>query len=215
MTSMIQGISIGKPRTVVHDGRDVETGIYKSPVDGPVRVTKTGIIGDGQADLSVHGGRDKAVYAYPLKHYPTWAAELGVDELEPSQFGENLAITGIDEDAVRIGDRFRFGSVVAVVAQPRLPCFKLGIRMGDPGFPPRFLQSGRLGIYLRVETEGETQAGDAFELVEQAGHGISVTRLWRCVFGKDVDRELARQCLEVMPHLDEGWRRRLRARTVG
>lgn len=215
MTSIIQGISIGKPRTVVHDGRDVETGIYKSPVDGPVRVTKTGIIGDGQADLSVHGGRDKAVYAYPLKHYPTWAAELGVDELEPSQFGENLAITGIDEDAVRIGDRFRFGSVVAVVAQPRLPCFKLGIRMGDPGFPPRFLQSGRLGIYLRVETEGETQAGDAFELVEQAGHGISVTRLWRCVFGKDVDRELARQCLEVMPHLDEGWRRRLRARTVG
>jgi len=214
MTPIIQCISIGKPRTILHDGRDVETGIYKSPVDGPVRVTELGIAGDGQADLSVHGGRDKAVYAYPLKHYPTWAVELGVTGLEDSQFGENLAVTEIDEDRVCIGDRFRFGSVVAVVAQPRLPCFKLGIRMGDPDFPPRFLQSGRLGIYLRVETEGETQAGDEFELVEQAAHGISVTRLWRCVFGKDVDRELARQCLEVMPHLDEGWRRRLRVRAV-
>jgi len=214
MTAIIQRISIGQPRAVMHDGREVETGIYKSPVEGPVRVTETGIVGDGQADLTVHGGRDKAVYAYPLKHYPTWAAELGVTELEDSQFGENFAVTEIDEDGVCVGDRFRFGSVVAVVAQPRLPCFKLGIRMGDPGFPPRFLQSGRLGIYLRIETEGETQAGDSFELVDRAGHGITVTGLWRCVFGKDVDRELARQCLEVMPHLDEGWRRRLRVRAV-
>ena len=214
MTAVIDSVSIGEPRTVVHDGRDVETGIYKSPVDGPVRVTALGIEGDGQADLSVHGGRDKAVYAYPLKHYASWAAELGVDALEPSQFGENLAVTEIDEDNVRIGDRFRFGTVVAIVAQPRLPCFKLGIRMGDPGFPPRFLQSGRLGIYLRVEAEGETQAGDAFELVEPAPHRITVTMLWRCVFGKDVDRDLARRCLDQMPHLDEGWRRRLQARAA-
>ena len=212
MTAIIDSVSIGEPRTVVHDGRDVETGIYKSPVDGPVRVTELGIEGDGQADLSVHGGRDKAVYAYPAKHYTSWAAELEVDELSPAQFGENLTVTEIDEDNVRIGDRFRFGSVVAVVAQPRLPCFKLGIRMGDPEFPPRFLQSGRLGIYLRVEAEGETQAGDTFELVERAGHGITVTGLWRCVFGKSADRDLARHCLDQLPHLDEGWRRRLTVR---
>jgi len=214
MTAIISSIAIGEPITVEHEGRQVTTGIYKSPVAGPVRVTRLGIEGDGQADLTVHGGRDKAVYAYPDKHYPSWSAELGLDALEPSPFGENLAVTEIDEDSVHIGDRFSFGSVVAVVAQPRLPCFKLGIRMNDPDFPPRFLQSGRLGIYLRVEQEGEAKPGDAFELVEAAGHGITVTALWRCVFGKDRDPGLARRCLELMPHLDEGWRRRLRARAA-
>jgi MOSC domain-containing protein YiiM len=146
-----------------------------------------------------------------------WAEELGRDELEPSQFGENLTVSGIDEESVRIGDRFSFGSVVAVVAQPRIPCYKLGIRMGDAGFPKRFTAAGRPGVYLRIEQEGETGAGDQFELIEEAVHGISVAALWRIVFGgKSASRqEDAARCLEVMPYLDAGWQRRLKVIAKG
>ena len=149
---------------------------------------------------------------YAAKHYPVWAAELGRGALEPGQFGENLTVSGIDEAGVRVGDRFRFGSVVGVVAQPRIPCYKLGIRMGDAGFPKRFTEAGRPGFYLRIEQVGQTGVGDAFEPVEEAAHGISVADLWGTVFGKKTgaSRERARRCLEVMPYLDAGWQRRLR-----
>ena len=209
----IETICISEPVTVLHEGTEVLTGIFKQPVDGRVQVREMGIAGDGQADLTVHGGRDKAVYVYAAKHYPVWAAELGREELEPGQFGENLTVSSIDESGVRIGDRYRFGSVVGVVAQPRLPCYKLGIRMGDAAFPKRFTEAGRPGFYLRIEQAGETGAGDAFELVEEAEHGISVADLWKVVFGgkTEASREEAARCLEVMPYLDAGWQRRLRA----
>lgn len=217
MDSRILEISIGRPATVDYEGREVSTGIFKSAVQGPVHVTRDGMLGDGQADLTVHGGHDKAVYVYPDRHYATWAAELGVAALATSQFGENLRVDGWTEQTVAIGDRFRFGSVTAIVSQPRLPCFKLGIRMGDDDFPRRFLQSGRLGWYLRIEAEGETAAGDTFSRISRASHGITVERLWRIVFCGEGGAIEAAACLDSLPHLDAGWQRRLRqlARRAG
>lgn len=215
MTAMIERLCIGQPVTVLHDGKEVLTGIFKSPVEGRVQVTKTGIVNDGQADLTVHGGRDKAVYVYPEVHYPAWAGELGRDELEPAQFGENLTVSGVSEETVRIGDRFRFGKVVAIVTQPRLPCFKLGIRMQDAEFPARLLQSSRMGFYLRVEEEGDTGPGDAFELLDRPDHDITVLNVWEAVYGKEKETDMAGRCLDLLPHLDAGWQRRLRGRIRG
>jgi MOSC domain-containing protein YiiM len=215
MNARIELLTIGLPETVQHDGREVTTGIFKKPCDRRVSVNRLGIVGDGQADLSVHGGYDKAVYVYPEHHYRSWADELDNDALEPSQFGENLRVSGISDDAIVIGDRFRFGSVVAIVSQPRLPCFKLGIRMNDPAFPQRFLQSGRLGFYLRIEEEGETGVGDEFDLLDRPDHGITVPGLWHTVFDTVSNTDDAKRCLELLPHLDAGWQRRLRARVSG
>lgn len=212
MGACIELLTIGMPAIVRHEGKDVSTGIFKEPFDGQVLVNRHGIAGDGQADLTVHGGLDKAVYVYPAIHYPRWAGDLGVESLEPSQFGENLRVSEVSEESVAIGDRFRFGTVIAIVSQPRLPCFKLGIRMNDTTFPQRFLQSGRLGFYLRIEREGETTAGDSFELLEPAGHGITVSKLWHTVFDKGGDAGEAQRCLDLLPYLDAGWQRRLRAR---
>lgn len=209
----IETICIGQPVTVLHEGGEVLTGIFKQPVEERVQVGEMGIVGDGQANLEVHGGRNKAVYVYAGKHYPAWAAELGREQLEPGQFGENLTVGGVDEEDVRIGDRFAFGSAVAIVSQPRIPCFKLGIRMGDAAFPKRFTEAARPGFYLRVEQAGETGAGDGFELLEPAAHGITVSDLWQVVYGgkSASSRQDAERCLEVMPYLDAGWQRRLRA----
>lgn len=210
MAAHIETVCVGRPKTVHHNGKAVSTAIFKSPVAQRVAVGLLNIAGDRQADLSVHGGRDKAVYVYASRHYDAWAAELGLAALEPSPFGENLAVTEISEDSVVLGSRFRFGSVTAIVAQPRLPCFKLGIRRQDDAFPNRLLHSGRLGFYLRVEEPGETGAGDAFELVDRPQHGITVRALWQTVFGDRRDPAVARRCLESLPYLDPGWRRRLR-----
>lgn len=206
----IRQVAVGLPRTLRHDGRPVSTGIFKDPVRGRVSVTFDGLVGDGQADLSVHGGRDKAVYVYPEVHYAAWSRELRTDGLEPAQFGENLTISELSEQTVTLGDTYRFGSVVAVVAQPRLPCFKLGIRMNDGDFPARFLQSSRLGFYLRVEEEGETGLGDTFELLDRPAHGITVHDLWHFVFRDAADAETADRFLKLLPYIDEGWKRRLR-----
>jgi len=206
----ILNVAVGTPKTIRHDGKAVTTGIFKEPVRSRVSVTFDGLIGDGQADLSVHGGRDKAVYVYPQVHYATWSRELGTDEMQPSQFGENLTVSGLSEQTVTLGNTYRFGSVVAVVAQPRLPCFKLGIRMNDGEFPARFLQSGRLGFYLRVEEEGETGPGDVFELLDSPAHGITVHELWHFVFREAPHAETVSKYLALLPYIDEGWIRRLR-----
>lgn len=210
MSATIESICVGKPTTVHHDGKVVSTGIFKSPVDRRVAVGILNIEGDGQADLEVHGGRNKAVYVYASRHYATWASELDLEVLEPSPFGENLAVSEISERDVVLGSRYRFGTVTAIVAQPRVPCFKLGIRRQDDRFPNRFLASGRLGFYLRVEEPGETGADDAFELADRPDHGITVHQLWQTVFGKQKTAAAARHCLESLPYLDGGWQWRLR-----
>jgi len=207
-------VCVGEPGTVYHGRKKVSTGIIKSPIDGKVFAGFSNLVGDGQADLSVHGGRDKAIYVYPHEHYAVWARELGHANLEPAQFGENLTVTDMIEESVVIGDRYRFGDVVATVAQPRLPCFKLGIRLGDKAFPNRFLASGRLGFYLRVERQGTLQKGDSIELLYRPDHGISVQGLWQIVFGENRDVQAAQQALHSLPLIDGGWVRRLKQITM-
>jgi MOSC domain-containing protein YiiM len=198
------------PASVCFEGKEYTTAIFKRPVDGTVAVNLLNLGGDGQADLKVHGGRNKAVYIYPACHYVTWEQELGRGALEAAQFGENLTVGGLNEETVIIGDQFRIGSATVVVTQPRLPCFKLGIRMNDKDFPKRFLASGRLGFYLRVLETGELQTGDALELLERDAYGISVHGLWQLVFGAEKDAATAAHALQVLPHIDAGWQRRLR-----
>jgi MOSC domain-containing protein YiiM len=206
----IVDVCVGLPTSVRYRGKATTTGIFKRPVAGHVRAGFFNLEGDGQADLSVHGGRDKAMYAYSQEHYAAWANELGRKELEPSQFGENLTVRGMTEDSVIVGDRYRFGCVYATVTQPRLPCFKLGIRLDDDEFPNRLLASGRLGFYLRVEEEGTLQRGDSIELLERPQHGISVMTLWQSVFGGGSDASTAQYTLDSLPDLDAGWIRRLK-----
>jgi MOSC domain-containing protein YiiM len=153
-------VNVGAPRSVAWNRKMVETGIFKAPVAGPVTVGRTNLVGDRQADLTVHGGADKAVYAYPSEHYPFWARELDRPGLPWGMFGENLTTEGLDEGSVRIGDRFVVGTAEFEVSQPRLPCYKLGLRFGRADMVKRFLRSGRLGFYLRVRREGVIEAGD-------------------------------------------------------
>jgi MOSC domain-containing protein YiiM len=150
------------------DGALIETAIFKQPVAGPVRVGRTNLAGDRQADLRVHGGPDKAVYGYPADHYPWWKSELGRDDLAWGMFGENLTIEGLVETTVRIGDVFRIGTVELEVSQPRLPCYKLGVKFGMPSMVKLFMNSGRLGFYFRVAREGVLTAGDDVRQINAA-----------------------------------------------
>src|SRR6266436_7492816 len=167
-------VNVGLPREVEWNGKIIRTSIFKAPVSGRVRVAQLNVEGDRQSDLSVHGGIDKAVYAYPSEHYPFWRAELPGIDLPWGAFGENLTTEGLMEDSVHIGDRFRIGSAELVVTQPRMPCFKLGIRFGRPDMVKRFLRSGRTGFYLRVSQEGEVAPGDAITVVTRDDHAIAV-----------------------------------------
>src|SRR5215471_8289712 len=168
-------ISVGRPRKVEWHGRSVQTSIFKTPVSGPVHVTRLNIEGDEQSDLSVHGGAEKAVYAYPSEHYDFWRRELPDAELPWGAFGENLTTQGLLEDEVWIGDRYRAGSVELVVTQPRMPCYKLAIRFGRTDIVKRFLESGRSGFYLAVDRDGEVSPGDAIERVARDERRLTVS----------------------------------------
>src|SRR5712691_7209078 len=157
----LSSINVGLPRDVDWRGKRIRTSIFKALVSGPVRVTTLNLEGDQQSDLSVHGGRDKAVYAYPSEHYAFWREELPGTDLPWGAFGENFTTEGMLEDTVRIGDRLRVGAAEFVVTQPRMPCFKLGVRFDRPDMVRRFQHSGRTGFYLAVLREGEVAAGDA------------------------------------------------------
>ncbi|HEX9398335.1 MAG TPA: MOSC domain-containing protein [Burkholderiales bacterium] len=170
----IVSVNVGQPREVEWRGRRVRTSIFKSPVPGRVRVDRENLEGDRQSDLAVHGGRDKAVYAYPSEHYPAWRGEMPDLEFPWGAFGENLTTEGLLEDTVRLGDRLRAGSAEFVVTQPRMPCYKLGIRFGRPDMVKRFLRSGRSGFYLAVLREGELAAGDAVEIISRDERQVSV-----------------------------------------
>jgi MOSC domain-containing protein YiiM len=172
----VVSVNVGRPRTVEWHGRAVPTGIWKSPVDGRVPVRGVNLAGDEQADLRVHGGADKAVYAYALEDYEWWSSQLG-GRVEPGTFGENLTVVGVDLAAAVIGTRWRVGTTVLQVSQPRLPCFKLGIRMGDAAFVERFEEARRFGAYLRIEEEGDVGAGDAVTLEPSRTAGITVGEL--------------------------------------
>ncbi len=204
----IVSVNVSPGRKVEHNGEIVGTGIFKEPIADRVMVRRLNIEGDRQIDLRYHGGEHKAVYAYPHEHYALWAAELGRDDLAPGQFGENLTTEGLLEDAVHIGDRFRIGGAVLEVTQPRVPCFKLGIKMGDAAFPKRFLQSMRSGFYLRVIEEGEIGAGDAVERIEVGPEAISVRALYHLRFRDPQNKPELQRALSI-PALSKEWRREL------
>lgn len=172
-------VNVGLPREVVAGKRLVRTSIFKSPVAGRVPIRNHNLAGDQQSDLSVHGGPDKAVYAYPHEHYAYWREQLPDQDLQPGYFGENLTIQGLLEDDVHVGDRLRIGSSTLVVTQPRMPCFKLGIRVGRSDILKRFLDSRRSGFYLKVETEGDLGAGDMVEILERHPTALSIPELLR------------------------------------
>ena len=156
----LTSVNTGLPRDVIWHGRHVMTGIFKQPVEGRIALTTLNLHGDRQADLSVHGGPHKAVYCYPIEHYDYWRSEWPGEELPLGMFGENFTTSGLSEDSVHIGDRFAVGSAEVVVTQPRLPCYKLGVRFDSDLMVKRFLASGRSGFYLAVRREGQVGAGD-------------------------------------------------------
>jgi len=178
----VLSVNVGRPRSVRVGDRTVRTAIAKAPALLRVRVGRTNLEGDRQADLRVHGGPNKAVYAYDLSGYARWEAELG-RALPHGQFGENLTVEGLPETEVRIGDVYRVGSALLQVSQPRSPCFKLALHMGRPDFPAAFLASGRTGFYLRVLEEGDVGAGDSIALVERDPRALTVLETARRKWG--------------------------------
>ena len=197
----IISLNVGKPRTVHFVNRDVTTAIFKSPVPGPLLLRRLNLDGDHQADLEVHGGRNKAVYAYPSEHYEFWRKEL--PDMEPPWgiFGENLTTEGLTEEGVCIGDHFRIGKSVVKVTQPRIPCYKLAIRFGRPDIVKRFLLSKRSGIYFSVVEEGMVSAGDTIERIHEDEHRISVADINRAYSKDNKDIALLRRIvsLEILP----------------
>jgi MOSC domain-containing protein YiiM len=174
-------VNVGRPQPVgLRRGRTVKSAIGKAPVDGRVRVAGVNVDGDDQADRRVHGGPDKAVYAYAREDTAWWEGELGRD-LGPAAFGENLTVEGVDVSGAVIGERWRLGTVELEVCQPRFPCFKLGLKFGDPQMLRRFTLAERPGAYLRIVREGEIGAGDAVEVRDRPDHGITIALVARAV----------------------------------
>jgi len=193
-------VNVGQPREVEFRGGSILTGIFKQPVAGRVAVHELNLAGDRQADLTVHGGRDKAVYGYPVEHYPYWAAELTGLDLPYGKFGENLTTEGLDETAVYIGDQYRVGSAVLQVTQPRTPCYKLGIKFGRADMVEKFWSSRRSGFYFSVITEGELGAGDRIERVAFGRGKVSIAEVLQLAGGLQPDRtQLERVLLSPLP----------------
>lgn len=198
-------VNVGLPREVTWKGKTVSTGIFKEPVSERVRVRSLNLDGDGQADLTVHGGVDKAVYVYPFEHYDYWRTELPDTELTLGIFGENFTVTGFKEEELNIGDRFQIGTVELMVTQPRLPCYKLGIRFGRADMVKRLLASRRTGFYFRVLQEGEVVAGDTLELVSQDTNKITVSDITRLYVREQNDPELLNRAAHLAA-LPASWR---------
>lgn len=205
----ILSVNVGLPREVTYRGMTVRTGIFKQPVEGQVSVGKLNLAGDQQADLTVHGGENKAVYAYPAEHYDYWRAQLPDAELSWGNFGENLTLTGLREDGLFIGDRLRIGSAVLEVTQPRMPCYKLGIRFQRDDMVKRFLASRRSGFYLRVLEEGTLSAGIPVELLARDPQQVSVTDIVKLYVDHGRDAQLLDRALRVAA-LPESWKSWLR-----
>ena len=201
-------MNVGMPREVVWRGRSVTTGIFKEPVAGRVWLRTLNLDGDRQADLSVHGGTAKAAYGYPSEHYAFWRRELPGVPLPFGMFGENFTTAGILEGELQMGDRFRIGTAEVRVTQPRLPCYKLGIKFGRNDMVKRFLDSGRTGFYFAVTQEGEVGAGDEFQRIARGSSGLTVPEVTRLYVAKKYDQENL-QLLEraaQAQELPESWR---------
>ncbi len=204
-------VNVGLPREINVGGKTVRTSIWKDPVEGRVHVSKLNLDGDQQSDLAVHGGVDKAVYLYPSEHYSYWRTQLLDVELPWGAFGENFSAEGILEDQIRVGDRLRAGSAEFMVTQPRMPCFKLGIRFNRRDIIKHFLQSKRTGFYLAVLREGEVEKGDAIEFIERQESGVTITDIVNLYSSDSQNQELLHRATEL-PALPQSWKDYFRKR---
>jgi MOSC domain-containing protein YiiM len=207
-------LNTGLPREVVWRGINVTTGIFKQPVEGRVTLRKLNLDGDRQADLTVHGGEYKAVYCYPLAHYDYWKRELPGQQLPMGVFGENFTVNGLLEDSVHLGDQFSVGTAEVVVTQPRLPCYKLGVRFQSDDMVMRFLASRRTGFYFAVTREGEVGAGDEIKAIARDPNAVPVSEITRLYVTKtygDADVISIRRALQVAA-LPESWKSYFRER---
>jgi len=198
-------VNVGLPQEVNWHGKLVRTSIWKNPVDARIVVSKLNLAGDQQSDLSVHGGADKAVYAYPSEHYSYWRKALPDVDLSWGAFGENFTTEGLLEDQVRIGDRFRVGSAEFMVTQPRMPCFKLGIRFNRIEMVKEFLESKRTGFYFAVLREGDVAAGDPIRLEDRQDSALTITDIVNLYTLDSENQELLRRATEV-PALPQSWK---------
>ena len=210
----LASVNVGLPREVTWHGKIVTTGIFKEPIEGRARLRKLNLDGDRQADLTVHGGEHKAVYCYPVEHYAYWKKELPGRDLPMAMFGENFTAEGLLEGSVHLGDRFSVGSAEVVVTQPRLPCYKLGVRFQADDMVKRFLASARTGFYLAVTREGEVGAGDEIKPLTRDPHAVPVSEITRLYVAKRYaadDLASVRRALQVAA-LPESWRAYFRDR---
>lgn len=198
-------VNVGLPREVTWRGRTVTTGIFKEPIEGAVMLRTLNLDGDRQADLSVHGGVSKAAYAYPAEHYEFWQKELPAMKLPYGMFGENFTTTGLLEEMVNIGDRFRIGDAEVMVTEPRMPCYKLSVKFNRTDIGKRFLASRRTGLYFAVLQAGAVAAGDPIELLSRDANGISVADITRLYAFDRHDRQALRRAVQVAA-LSESWR---------
>jgi MOSC domain-containing protein YiiM len=197
-------VNTSAPKDIEYRGHVVRTGIFKVPVEGRHMLHELNVQGDGQADLVAHGGTYKAVYAYPHEHYATWQNELGRNDFSFGQFGENFTVTGLLETTVYIGNSYRVGEALVQVTQPRVPCYKLALRMDDPTFVKRFLHAERSGFYLRVLEEGEVGAGDVITLEDEDPQRMTVRDINHLLYF-DQDPELVEKALKIEA-LAPGWK---------
>jgi MOSC domain-containing protein YiiM len=197
-------LNVGLPRTVYFRGQAVTTGIFKEPIKGRIKLRRLNLDGDKQADLTVHGGPDKAVYAYPAEHYDYWKKRLPNMKLPWGMFGENFTTEGLLEDQVNIGDVFRIGSSEVVATQPRMPCYKLGVKFGRMDIVKQFMESKLPGIYFRVLKEGEVGPGDAIELISRDANNVTVKDLVQLVTSEG-DMATIRRAVHIKA-LPEAWR---------
>lgn len=197
-------INVSQPKAVPYGDETLITGIYKEPIEGRLKLSFTNLEGDGQADLTNHGGIYKAVYCYPHEHYAYWSRELGRDDLTVGQFGENFTTEGMLETDVHVGDTFRIGTVLVQVTQPRVPCFKLAHKMGIPTFVKTFLKANRSGFYLRVLEEGEVSGGDTIALVQADPVGMSVSEINYLLYFDKSNVDAAKRALEI-EGMSPGW----------
>ena len=202
-------VNVGMPKDVQWRGKTVHTGIWKNPVDGPVMVRRLNIDGDGQGDLAGHGGEQRAVMVYQTESYDYWRTHLGRDDLRPGDFGENFTISGLSDREACIGDRYRIGEAEFEVTQPRVTCFRVGIRLGEPEMPNLLVSHRRPGFYFRVITEGRVQTGDAIVQTRRGRHQLSVTDVDALLYLPDRNADQLRKVIDV-PALSPGWQQSFR-----
>ena len=203
----VLSVNVGLPRKILFNGQIITTAIFKDPVKGPISLRKLNLDGDKQADLTVHGGLDKAVYSYPSEHYDYWRKQFPNTDLVWGMFGENFTTEGLFEDAVNVGDQFQIGSAKLVATQPRMPCYKLGVRFGRMDVIRRFMASGRPGIYFKVLTEGEIQRDDKIKIIRRDKNNVTVKDIVSLYIARnDIDNiETIKRATKIRD-LPEGWR---------